>query len=995
MKWFIGFWIWSVSAFLSFSVIAQPVAWQSEEGVGSAEWFTQSSEHFVIHFQKEQQLLAAKSLDIAEQEHADLIKFFDYEPENKTQMVIVDDHDFSNGWATFFPFAQIRLFSQPPTEVNSLENIDDWLHLLIRHEYVHILHMESGEGDNELFRDIFGRLFVFFPHALTPSFMLEGLAVYLETDEELGYGRSQNSFYSMQMRAEIQADNLKDLNEVILPLRRWPLGANYLYGSYFHEYLAAAYGEEKIKKFITYYRRELIPYFHINSKSRAVFGKSFTQMWPEFQDWLKNKYGLQIQDLEKEQQASSQSGSINDINEMPNYGMVASTSSDQNGYFYIENNGEDRPELRQVDSNGKQKSIVDVRNILDMDIDDQGKIVATQTLAYVDGHVSSDIYLLEDDEWEKLTHRKRYKKVRWFDQQWLLATRVVAGISELVLLDMFTKYEKTIWQFGSEETILGQFDISHDKQWLVAMVKRPHQGWNLERLSLTNIFGDTFADDWEKITNTKSVENSPAFINDGSIIYSADYDGVFNIFKINPDTGETVKLTDVVTGAFAPRVVSGKNTDKLYFQHYTNKGYQIQSSRLLEIEKFNINEYEGQYDYPKVVQKTAEKSSITDYSPWPTLRPRYWFPMFYGTNESLFLGAMTSGSDALGKHIYSINAAYDRFWEITDFNVQYNIDNRWTFYYLQSHSFQSFDNSNDTDIIQSDQQYGVIRTFSSIFDSQFLSTHWGMQRKTVSNVKHKGLSKSVFLNSRFDRVDKADYFMLSYALRYDNRESYLNSPSINWGRRWDVIYDSQTSGDGEFYEGKSFQFSWQEIFDLPGRSSLSLSVLGGSQDIGAERFSLGGNKIGQDELVIGRRDFALRGYSDNAQQGQSFNIFRLNLDAFITRIERNWNFYPLGVGDISASFFIDYGSAWFDRNYHKTVSFGFLDSGLKEGSGGDGKLQVISKTSQDYLTGVGVELNAEVILGYGFLLPAKFGIAKGLDSDLGENQVYFSIGASF
>jgi hypothetical protein len=207
-----------------------PVAWDMEK---EGPWVTQESEHFVITYPSKNAALAKKSLNIAERVHIELLPFFGGSPKEKTQMVLVDDFDVSNGWATFFPFAQIRLYSTPPDSVTGLEESDDWLHTLIRHEYVHILHMEMADETPEFLRNIFGRMLVLFPHAITPSFMLEGLATYLETNEELKYGRLQSAYYAMQMRVEVASGELKTLSDVSAPLREWPLGMQYLYGSYF------------------------------------------------------------------------------------------------------------------------------------------------------------------------------------------------------------------------------------------------------------------------------------------------------------------------------------------------------------------------------------------------------------------------------------------------------------------------------------------------------------------------------------------------------------------------------------------------------------------------------------------------------------------------------------------------------------------------------------------------------------------------------------------
>ena len=106
------------------SVHAEPVAW---DGPGAAGWLTRSSEHFIVHYPKgeDYDALASRSLGIAEQVYSELLPFFSSAPELKTHLVVSDDHDIANGWATFFPYPQIRLYLTPPYELSGLQNFDD------------------------------------------------------------------------------------------------------------------------------------------------------------------------------------------------------------------------------------------------------------------------------------------------------------------------------------------------------------------------------------------------------------------------------------------------------------------------------------------------------------------------------------------------------------------------------------------------------------------------------------------------------------------------------------------------------------------------------------------------------------------------------------------------------------------------------------------------------------------------------------------------------
>ena len=69
----------------------------------------------------------------------------------------------------------------------------------------------------------------------------------------------------------------------------------------------------------------------------------------------------------------------------------------------------------------------------------------------------------------------------------------------------------------------------------------------------------------------------------------------------------------------------------------------------------------------------------------------------------------------------------------------------------------------------------------------------------------------------------------------------------------------------------------------------------------------------------------------------------------------------MALGDISSKFFIDYGSAWQDD------------------------------TQADYLTGAGIELNAEVLVFYNLLLPISLTYAHGFDETLGQDRFTFGV----
>ncbi|WP_299017907.1 hypothetical protein [uncultured Photobacterium sp.] len=928
-----------VSASLSAaSVMAAPVAWDE----GSKTWLTQQSEHFSVHFVDGHQQMAAKALDIAERVRSEQLPFFNSAPQARTEMVLVDDFDFSNGWATPLPFAQIRLFMSPPEDGGDLATNDDWMHMLIRHEYAHIMHMELAAGAPKVLQKIFGRQAFFFPHALTPSMLLEGLAVYLETNKELGYGRLQSSNYAMEMRMEVANGEIKDLDQVVVADREWPLGYQYLYGAYFMQYLSDTYGEDKIQQFVQGYSRRIIPYFLINRSAKQAFGRDFDALWQDFQAYLEAEFAPQLAKL----QAQSVIGE--DLQLTP---FLQVTASSQQGLLVNRSNGEDRPEISAFDSqNNEWQSLTAGKNVSAMSSHPQSGLAVSRLIPYADGRGYNDIFLFRDGKWQQLTERQRFRKVRWLPNgKQLVASRKEAGISELWLLDAQQKGEAVrVWR-GDADTVLGSFDVSPNGTELVAAVKRSQQGWDLEILDL-----DTKA--WTPLTETKAAESNPVYLPDGRVAFSADYDGVFNIYVLDEASGQLEQWTREPGGALQPIWQPGEG---LFYQAYDSKGYQLRhlaEPRVLSTQF--VGDFQGKYNYPPAAPKSVEKMEPVSYSPWSTLRPHNWLPVIQADDTRTQLGAMTFGSDALGRHNYQLLATWDVDNELADVNVQYQYDNRWLVTLNSSHDFDKFTQGNKSDYrITRDDYFSVQRNhIVTAFEDQ-LSLHAGGVLDKESLVEDPDFAVATPFR-------ESNETLVGLAATFDNREAYLNVPGIGWGHYFDFVAETNEFFGCDF-EGQKYQAQWLGAWDLPGRTTLTARLGAGYADDEAKSFRLGGNDRFEESLLFGRDTQALRGYDESAQRGHRYATQRLEVKTWLTRFERNWSLFPVGLGDLSGAVFVDSGAAW--------------DAGK----------------DRKQLTGMGAEITLEAKLGYNRTLPITLGYGHGFDSKLGKDEVYFSVSGDF
>ncbi len=109
------------------------------------DWRTHESSNFLIHYPQELSHFLPRVTLYLEQSHDDLSEYFKWQPKNKTHVVLRDDVDEANGFAQPLPRNSITLFMQPPTG-GELLVFDDWLKLLIHHEYTHTLHMDKVLG---------------------------------------------------------------------------------------------------------------------------------------------------------------------------------------------------------------------------------------------------------------------------------------------------------------------------------------------------------------------------------------------------------------------------------------------------------------------------------------------------------------------------------------------------------------------------------------------------------------------------------------------------------------------------------------------------------------------------------------------------------------------------------------------------------------------------------------------------------------------------------
>ena len=252
--------------------------------------YTVESEHFVVHCDDALIDVARRVALVAERAHRTLSPALDHAPDRKTLINLVDDTDGANGFAGVLPRNEITLFVTAPGGFSELDDHDDWLYVLVAHEYTHILHLDTMSGLPNVYNRIFGKTWS--PNQVMPRWVIEGIAVYEESKRSSG-GRNRGSSFDQIIRIARHAGKDLRLDEVNGAPRRYPHGnAVYVYGSHFLRYVFDRFGDDTLRK-MTHVSGSYAPPFALNRQIAKVVGRPFTELYDDWKGYVRDRYSMQ------------------------------------------------------------------------------------------------------------------------------------------------------------------------------------------------------------------------------------------------------------------------------------------------------------------------------------------------------------------------------------------------------------------------------------------------------------------------------------------------------------------------------------------------------------------------------------------------------------------------------------------------------------------------------------------------------------------------------
>jgi len=908
----------------------------------SLRWRTLDTAHFSVHFADHTRSQAEVVAEVAESVYPRVTGWLKWKPEERTQIVVLDSLDFSNGYASPYPFNFIGIILSPPDEGELLQN-REWLELVLTHEFTHIVHLDQARGPALALRGIFGRYLVLplpftlffpsgFPNLLEPNWMIEGLAVYSESDRSKGYGRLGQSHFEGMMRAE-SARGLRSLREVNAEGRGFPLNRDYLYGSYFFLFLAERYGPDAIPKYVEIYSGRWFP-FRVHSTPRFVTGKAMDELWVEYHDWLNARFAVKPREPGKEPDGGGEFL-------VRDWSITSPLRTSRGDRWYVQGNGYVLPKLMRRTLGGEVEPVRDIEPGTRLAAFPGGELLLSQPEICSNYNYYYDLYrLAPDGALSRVTECGRFRFAAPLDDGRIVAIRVVNGEAEVVLLNSQGGLEGSLYRAAPGESLTGLAA----KGGTVVVTSLRNERWSLVQIAEGKS---------SVLVSDRAVKHSPRFGDSADEIYFvADYGNVDNVWSWRRGDRRLARWTEARNGV---REISAPVAGEMLVTTIEADG-DVLRVRSLTDAPLEIRRAEAEAGPSAAPSQGAPPpGGDRPYSAWSSLRPRYWLPIGYAADGAVALGIATDGQDALGLHQYTFAPLYEITQHQALGSATYVYDNRHGLLLNRFMTVKTLDS--DSEI----EAYAINETaqWVSLWRHLSLSTriYWGLGAALDREILHDLAAGTS--NPRDERV-------LGLVAGVDTRREQFLSEGPSQGQQLRLFAETSNRLRGA-YAGNFYRVDWRAYLPVY-KSVVSLRWNETYSQPEAEPVQLGGSFSEETFAlpVLNQREFALRGYlsGEAVLTGHRSRLGTIEWRTPISDVDRHFMVPPLGLNRISVSVFFDAGAAW--------------ESGAP----------------QRYFKSAGVELLSEVRLGYQLGAQLRAGVAKGFESP-GRTVAYLHVGRSF
>ncbi|MDO8526484.1 MAG: hypothetical protein Q7T03_02215 [Deltaproteobacteria bacterium] len=934
-------------------------------------WQTIKTSHFAIHFEKKEEAVAKRAAGYFEEAFTKLSPQFRWKPWGRTQVILTDNFDESNGLASTLPYNWILLRLAPPDPESSLNTYDNWLKTLILHEYTHIMHLDAYGGFWTPWHYIFGKLIT--PAAMTPGWNREGIATLEETDETKG-GRGRAALSEMMVRTAVLYDKFPPIDRADGVHWKWPGSqTQYIFGVKFLQYLENRFGKDQLLAFERMTERSFW-IGNVNHDAKVVFGKSISKLWKEWQVELREKYGIWEEGLKREGITATE-------------GYLSGEDS-----FYLPTFSRDGKMLAYVALSPKKAPVVWLKNLetgkkikllkqrvpgqMSFSPDDKS-ILFSSIATFQRVHRYYDLFKVDIDT-RKVTRLTQGARARdpdiSPDGTKILFASNENGTDTLNIYDVASKKIDVLENAtNATGTQFANARYSPDGSKIALVRFNNNVGWELYVYTSDGAV-------LRRVThNGLPVESRPAWSADGkTIVFSSDEDGVNNLYAYDWGLQKTRRLTHVTTGVFQPAL---SPEGDLLARYYNAEGYDVRKIPYVKMEitepkekkKTGRKEKRGELktenrelgekneDWKTEVEDKPEswisglKSKKYNAFGQSLFLPRYVLPGFQYLSDGFLVTAATGGNDPLHYHNWTAGPTFREGPNYLGYFANYSYNRLLPVMGLGINDFAvdfgtlSFSTGNTYHFYE--KRRNAYTYFSMPLGSRMGvgASYFYEDRNAITPI----------LPSEAAALNLGVFAGINLTYVYGQTVAYPASISHpEQGRRLKLqgtITDARLLS-AEKNEQQIFMGDYREYLPLGRNNVFAVRAAGGfanGDSVIPGTFTLGGD-LGEGVLAGAgyTRYFSLRGLPVASFDRNRVMLLSGEYRLPLVSPQRGLGTSPFFLNNLHMGFFADYGDAWNAIEPGRDSLNNFFDK---------------------FMLGVGTELRADMVIGHGLPVTGRLG----------------------
>lgn len=916
---------------------------------------------------------------------------------DRLQIVLHDVTDTENGFANTVPYNRVELRTITPDDASDLARSDEWLRLLVQHEVFHIAHLDVVHGLPAVVNLVLGKSWP--PNIVQPRLFVEGLAVWVES-RFTSAGRLRSTTFATPLRLAALLGDRWSLDDAANASRRPPgAGAAYSYGAFFVDWLTRRYGTQLWAAYAHDYGGRAIPYA-VQRSLESITGRDLALDWADFLDELQRD-AQRLSDITTARGGPTIGRRLTRLG-----GAQRRPAFLPDGTLIIAAKPPDGPPglyairglpgaVPIVEPFLRTTELADVAVVDDV-------VVFSQSEIHRQWFQFRDLFVRErDGSVRQLTRGLRLRNpAPWPGTRQLVAEQRSGARSAIVRVDVDTGAvsEMAVARVGEtlytprvspdgRRIVVSRLDGRGKRSLAILDLAQGtwrhvvHHGWDDDD-------GDGDYDDEHSVLEGANAATpfgqerqgaiDPIWLDDDTIAYAADDDGVFCIFSVRVSTGERHRLVDTLGSASVP-LPTPDGRGLLYADAHLDGAdlWAIARTNGVLVAPVTVVDAPADTVPSSPTTTTTSPQPSAPYQPWSTLWPRTWRPVVAGDlQQGLSLGLAVNGTDAAELASWTVAIASDAVVGRPSAALNLRLlDLAWPVTLAAEWRPLTLLRGRTNDGAPEWHQENQLRTGASLSiprRRRRFSHSLSLGAQRVMSLDDTGVtSRPDSLSPDLPRsVKQPTQQAFTVEWFYSGTEQYRDSISTEWGLSAALrlrVADRRVFSDVDVRELSIDVRAFQPVPGLHNHVVAALLTGGFSsfEQPGSPLF-LGGfvNRSLLDDVVNGPRGglASLRGFPVAHLAGNGLGALTLEYRFPLLEIERGQETLPLFVDRVWGAAFVDVGAAFADR-----------------------------PSRAGFALGMGGELRLLVTLGYYGRYVVRAGYARGLTTG-GVDQPYMLVG---